>query len=116
MIFGLINDALAAVDASAAPHPQQGGIMSMLPMFVIFILFAYFMLIRPQTKRAKQQRELMNKLAIGDEVLLSGGIIGKVTKLRDNFVSVLISKETEILVQKVAVVSVLPKGTMESAG
>lgn len=87
--------------------------MSFLPLIVIFVLF-FFMIIRPQMKAAKAQREMIAALQKGDEVVTSGGIVGKVTKVTESFVSLEIAANTEITVQKQAVQSALPKGTIKS--
>ena len=87
--------------------------MSFLPLVVIFVLF-YFMIIRPQMKQAKEQRNMIAALQKGDEVVTSGGIVGKVTKVTDAFVTVEIAANTEITVQKGAIQSALPKGTIKS--
>ena len=87
-------------------------LMSFLPLIVIFVLF-FFMIIRPQMKAAKEQRAMIAALQKGDEVITSGGIVGKVTKVTDTFVSVEIAANTEITVQKHAVQSALPKGTIK---
>jgi preprotein translocase subunit YajC len=87
--------------------------MSFLPLIVIFVLF-FFMIIRPQMKAAKEQRAMIAALQKGDEVITSGGIVGKISKVSDAFVSVEIAPNTEITVQKQAVQSALPKGTIKS--
>ncbi len=69
---------------------------------------------RPHSKRAKEQRQLMDSLAVGDEVLTTGGIIGRLTKLRDNYAVITIGKDIEMTFQKNAIATVLPKGTLES--
>ena len=86
---------------------------SFLPLIVIFVLF-FFMIIRPQMKQAKEQRNMIAALQKGDEVVTSGGIVGKVTKVTEAFVSVEIAPNTEITVQKHAIQSALPKGTIKS--
>ncbi len=86
---------------------------SFLPLIVIFVLF-FFMIIRPQMKQAKEQRTMIAALQKGDEVITSGGIVGKVTKVTDTFVSVEIAPNTEISVQKHAIQSALPKGTIKN--
>jgi preprotein translocase subunit YajC len=96
--------------AGAAPSSD---LMSFLPLIVIFVLF-FFMIIRPQMKAAKAQREMITALQKGDEVVTSGGIVGKVTKVTESFVSIEIAANTEITVQKQAVQSALPKGTIKS--
>ncbi len=87
-------------------------VMSFLPLVVIFVLF-YFMIIRPQMKAAKDQRAMISALQKGDEIITSGGIVGKVTKVTDDFVTVEIAANTEVTVQKQAIQSALPKGTIK---
>ena len=100
-------------NAYAAGNAPGSDLMSFLPLLVIFVLF-FFMIIRPQMKAAKEQRAMIAALQKGDEVITSGGIVGKVTKVTDAFVSVEIATNTEITVQKQAVQSALPKGTIKS--
>lgn len=99
-----------AYAASAAPASD---LFSFLPIIVIFVLF-YFMLIRPQMKQAKQHKAMIDALKAGDEVATAGGVIGKVTKVGDNFVSVEIAANTVINVQKHSVQTLLPPGTLKS--
>ena len=87
-------------------------VMGFLPIVAIFVLF-FFMIIRPQMKAAKEQRAMITALQKGDEIITSGGIVGKVTKVSDDFVTVEIAANTEITVQKQAVQSALPKGTIK---
>lgn len=103
----LINLAHAA-DAA----PQDPGIMGFLPLIVIFVLF-YFMLLRPQMKRAKEQKSMIDALQKGDEVITAGGTLGKVVKVTDNFVTVEIAENTTVHVQKAAIQTLLPKGTIK---
>ena len=91
---------------------QSGGLISFLPLIVIFALF-YFMLIRPQMKRAKEHRQLVSGLQKGDEIVTSGGVLGKLTAIEDSFVTVKVAENTEIKVQRHAVASVMPKGTLK---
>ncbi|MDI1309738.1 MAG: preprotein translocase subunit YajC [Methylotenera sp.] len=100
-------------NAYAASATTGSDLMSFLPLVVIFVLF-FFMIIRPQMKAAKVQREMITALQKGDEVVTSGGIVGKVTKVTESFVSLEIAANTEITVQKQAVQSALPKGTIKS--
>ena len=97
-------------NAYAASATSGNDLMSFLPLIVIFVLF-FFMIIRPQMKAAKEQRAMIAALQKGDEVITSGGIVGKVT---DAFVTIEIAVNTEITVQKQAVQSALPKGTIKS--
>ena len=100
-------------NAYAASATSGSDLMSFLPLIVIFVLF-FFMIIRPQMKAAKEQRNMIAALQKGDEVITSGGIVGKVSKVTDAFVTVEIAANTEITVQKQAVQSALPKGTIKS--
>ncbi|PJG85438.1 preprotein translocase subunit YajC [Conservatibacter flavescens] len=95
---------------------QQGGGMQMIFILVIFALIFYFMIYRPQAKRNKQHRELMASLGKGEEVLTSGGLIGKITKVSADSDSVVIAlnETTEITIRKDFIVAVLPKGSIKS--
>ena len=98
-----------------AAAPQQGSpLVSMLMPIALIVLF-YFLLIRPQMKRSKEHKQLLEKLAVGDEVVTSGGVAGKVTTLGENFVSVEIADNTVIKLQRQAITGVLPKGRLKSA-
>ncbi|MCX7091355.1 MAG: preprotein translocase subunit YajC [Legionellales bacterium] len=114
----LLSDAFATVTAAITPGataaPRAEGSFSLLMIVGIFVLF-YFMMIRPQSKRAKQHKELVNKLKKGDEIALTSGVLGKVDKLvNETYIRVTITSNVEILVQRDAVSAVLPKGTLES--
>ena len=113
-LLGISTANAATTSTTAAAGSPEGGILSALPMLIIFIAAFYFLLIRPQSKRAKEQRELLDNLAVGDEVLTTGGIIGRLTKLRDSYVVISIGKDVEMTFQKASIASILPKGTMES--
>ena len=104
---------IASAYAQDAATPA-GGLLSFLPLIVIFIVF-YFLLIRPQTKRAKEHRQLVEKLAVGDEVVTNGGVLGKITHVGDSFVTVEVADNVKIKLQKHAVASVVPKGTVKTA-
>jgi preprotein translocase subunit YajC len=106
----IVSDAHAADPAPAAG--LGGGIMQFLPLVVIFIIF-YFLLIRPQSKRAKEHREMVAKLAKGDEVVAGGGILGRVSDVSDSYVTVEVADGVAIKVQRAAVAQVLPKGTIK---
>jgi len=92
-----------------------GAGMSEILILVVFVLIFYFMLWRPQSKRAKEHRQLMASLGKGDEVVTAGGILGKISKLQDDLIYLTISDNVEIRVQKGSVVAVLPKGTVKPA-
>ena len=93
---------------------QGGGLMGFLPLILIFVVF-YFMLIRPQMKRAKEHRQMVSTLNKGDEVVTNGGLLGKITDLDDSFVTLKVADNVEIKLQRHAVANVMPKGTMKSA-
>lgn len=93
---------------------QSGSLISMLPLVLIFVVF-YFMLIRPQSKRAKEHRAMIEALEAGNEVATSGGIIGKVTEVSESFVTVEIAPNVHVKVQRSTVAQVLPKGTIKSS-
>lgn len=100
-------------NAWAQAAPQQGGGSSFLIMIIIFFVIFYFMLIRPQTKQAKEHREMIASLSKGDEIVTTGGMLGRINKIGDNFIAIEIASNLEIKVQKNAVSAVLPKGTMK---
>ena len=98
---------------SASSGFSLDSIGSYLPFLLLFVLL-YFLMIRPQQKKQKEQRDLLSALAVGDEVLTAGGIVGKITKVTDNFITLEISEGTEIIIQKTSIVSMLPNGTIEN--
>lgn len=101
-------------NAYAQDAATQGGLMSFLPLIIIFAVF-YFMLIRPQMKRAKEHKQLVSQLAKGDEVITNGGMLGKITDVSDAFVTLELAENVKIKVQRQAVANVMPKGTIKSA-
>ncbi|HJV75888.1 MAG TPA: preprotein translocase subunit YajC [Noviherbaspirillum sp.] len=103
-----ISNAYAQTAAGA-----DGGLMSFLPIILMFVVL-YFLMIRPQMKRQKEQKAMMEALAKGDEVVTAGGILGKVIKVTDAYVTLEIADGTEVTLQKVAVTTLLPKGTIKS--
>ncbi len=105
---------IASVYAQADGASQPGGLMSFLPLIVIFVIF-YFLLIRPQMKRSKEHRQLVSALATGDEVVTTGGMLGRITNVTDSFVTVEVAEKVQIKVQKQAIANVMPKGTVKSA-
>lgn len=102
----------AAQTAGAAAQPNP--IMSMLPLLLIFVVF-YFMLIRPQSKRAKEHRAMLAALEAGNEIATAGGIIGKVTEVGENFVTVEIASNVVVKVQRNTIAQVLPKGSIKAS-
>ena len=105
----LISDAVAA----AAPAVQQPGMEGMLFPLGILVFF-YFLFLRPQAKRAKEKKEMLVTMTKGVEVVTSGGILGKVVDLDDNFLKIEICDNTYIQVQRQSVESVMPKGTYKA--
>lgn len=100
-------------DAMAAPAQGQGDpLMGFLPLIVIFIVF-YFLLIRPQTKKAKEHREMVAALSKGDEVVTSGGLLGRITNVGDNFVELEVADGVTVKVQRPSVATLMPKGTIK---
>lgn len=89
---------------------QTGGLMGFLPLIAIFVIF-YFLMIRPQQKRAKEHKELLGNLKKGDEVLTAGGIVGRITDVGEFYVNVEIANNTVVKFQKQQVINLLPKGS-----
>ena len=102
--------------AQTAPAPAGGdmasSLTSLLPLVLMFVVL-YFVMIRPQLKRQKEHRAMVEALAKGDEVATAGGLIGKITRLGDTYLGVEIAQGVEIQLQRTAVVQVLPKGTVK---
>ncbi len=108
-----IGEAHAATSAAASTH-QGGSFTTLIITMVLFAAVFYFLLVRPQSKRAKEHRQLMGQLSEGDEILTTGGMVGKVIRMKDNYLVISLSKDVEITMQKSAVANVLPKGTLDS--
>ena len=105
---------ISPADAQAAGAASPGSdLMTFLPMILIFVVF-YFLLIRPQQKRAKETRAMLEALQKGDEVVTAGGIVGKISKLTDQYAAVEIAPNVEISVQRAAIAQLLPKGTIKA--
>ena len=104
----------AASHAEGAVVPEGPGGLMQLVFFGGFILIFYFLMWRPQSKRAKEHKNLVSGLSKGDEVITSGGIAGKISKVSDDFIRVEIAEGVEIKIQKVAISTALPKGTLKS--
>ncbi len=110
-----ISQAFAQAAPAAVPDGpfgSLGGLGGMLPLVLMFVVL-YFVMIRPQMKRQKEHKAMIDALAKGDEVVTSGGVLGKVSKMGDSFVGVEISNGVEIQIQRSAVVQVMPKGTIK---
>ena len=102
-----IQDAWAQADAQPDP------LISFLPLILIFVVF-YFFLIRPQNKRQKEHREMVANLSVGDEVVTAGGVLGKVTEVKDQFLRVEVSDGVQLKVQRHTIGAIMPKGTIKS--
>lgn len=107
-----ISSAFAQTAPAAAGGDFQSTLMSMLPLVLMFVVL-YFVMIRPQMKKQKEHKAMIEALAKGDEVATVGGVLGKVSKLTDSVVSLEVSDGVEIQIQRSAVVLVLPKGSIK---
>ncbi|GGY10912.1 preprotein translocase subunit YajC [Massilia dura] len=101
-----------AQTAGAADAGLMGNLSTFVPLILMFVVM-YFLMIRPQQKRAKEQKAMMDALAKGDEVVTVGGILGRVSRVTDAYVTVEVAPNTEIVVQKASVTTLLPKGTLK---
>ena len=104
------------IPSAFAQAPTVGGdagLMSFLPIILMFVLL-YFLMIRPQMKRAKEQKAMVDALQKGDEVITAGGVLGKITSVSDAYITVEIAPNIEVSVQRGAVQTLLPKGTIKS--
>ncbi|MDH5535025.1 MAG: preprotein translocase subunit YajC [Betaproteobacteria bacterium] len=99
--------------AQAPGGSQGGGIESMLLIVLMFVVL-YFLMIRPQMKRAKEHKSMVDALQKGDEVVTTGGILGRISKLNENYVTLEISSAVEVQMQRGAVQVLLPKGTIKN--
>jgi len=104
---------LAHAQTAGASADPTGGLMQLLPMILMFVVL-WFLMVRPQMKKAKEHKALIAAIAKGDEVVTGGGLVGKVVKIGENYVTLEIAEGTEVVVQKPAIGLVLPKGTLKS--
>ena len=102
-----------AQTATAADPGLMGSLTTFLPLILMFVVM-YFLMIRPQQKRQRELKAMMDALTKGDEVVTAGGIVGRVTKVTDAYVAIEVATGTEIMVQKNAVTTLLPKGTLKA--
>lgn len=116
MSLGLISDAMAAGAAGGAPNGAAGagGLFNIALLVLIFVAF-YFLLLRPQSKRQKEHRKMVEALAKGDEVITNGGMLGRVTNVGEQFIKVEVADGIELKIQRSAVSALMPKGTVKSA-
>ncbi|ATE58910.1 preprotein translocase subunit YajC [Thauera sinica] len=105
----LISNAYAQAAGGADP---TGGFMGLLPLILMFIVL-WFLMIRPQMKRAKEHKAMVETLSKGDEVVTQGGMAGRIAEVGENFLHIEIAPNTNVLVQKQAIATVLPKGTLK---
>ncbi len=108
----LISNAWAQAAPAAGGDPTSG-LMGMLPILLMFVVL-WFLMIRPQMKRSKEHKAMVEAMQKGDEVLTNGGIAGRITKMGETYIGVEIAENVEISVQRNAVTAVLPKGTLKS--
>ena len=104
-----ISTAHAAGEAS-----QQPSLMANILMIAVFVAIFYFLIWRPQSKRAKEHRSLVESLGVGSEVVFAGGLMGKITKIEGDFAVVELSRGVEVKIQRASVISVLPEGTLNN--
>lgn len=112
--FFVSNAYADSLGSLSSGGPQGGSSVSFVMIFVIFFGFIYFAIWRPQNKRAKEQQNLLNLLAKGDEVMTAGGLLGRIAKISDQYIVLSIANNVDILMQKSSVISVMPKGTIKS--
>jgi preprotein translocase subunit YajC len=112
LLMFIIATNIAFADTAAAP--QQGGVAGQVLMMVLVFGAMYFVLIKPQNKKAKEHRELLASVNTGDEVITAGGMLGKVIKVMDSFVVLGVANGVEVVVQKQAIAQMLPKDTIKS--
>jgi len=105
---------ISSAFAQQAPAGAPGGDMSFLIMMVLMFVVLYFFMIRPQMNRQKEQKKMVDDLQKGDEIVTAGGVVGRITKLGDAYLTLEIGQNTEILVQRGAVSLLLPKGTIKT--
>ena len=108
----LISTAFAQTAPAAAPSGQDT-LMGLLPMILMFVIL-YFLMIRPQMKKAKEHKAMVEALQKGDEVVTQGGVAGRISKVGDNYVKLEVAENVEISVQKPAIGMILPKGTLKT--
>ncbi len=99
-----------SVAQTAPAAPQGAGLASFVPLIILFLVF-YIFLIRPQMKRQKEHAKMVRELSVGDEAVTTGGLLGKISQVEDNFVKFEVAKNIEVSVQKHAISQMMPKGT-----
>lgn len=117
MTLAFMNEAFAATAGGAgagAQHAGAGGLINIGLLVLIFVAF-YFLLLRPQSKRQKEHRKMVEALSKGDEVVVSGGVLGRITQVGEQFIKVEVADGVELTVQRSSVSGLMPKGTMKNA-
>ncbi|MEO5699220.1 MAG: preprotein translocase subunit YajC [Casimicrobiaceae bacterium] len=109
----MLQSLISPAYAQTAPSTPGGDLMAFLPMIAIFVVF-YFLLIRPQQKKAKETRAMLEALQKGDEVAIAGGMVGRITRLSDQYAVLEIAPNVEVNVQRGAIAQLLPKGTIKA--
>ncbi|MGE8541364.1 preprotein translocase subunit YajC [Acinetobacter sp. ANC 3813] len=99
---------------AAGEAAQQPSMMANILMIAVFVAIFYFLIWRPQSKRAKEHRALVESLGLGSEVVFAGGLMGKITKIEGDFAVVELSRGVEVKIQRASVISVLPEGTLNN--
>ena len=107
-----ISQAFAQTAPAAAAGGAESTLFSLLPLVLMFVVL-YFIMIRPQMKKQKEHKAMVDAIAKGDEVVIAGGVLGRVAKVGDTYLNVEVANGVELQVQRVAVVQVLPKGTFK---
>ncbi|MFD0667842.1 preprotein translocase subunit YajC [Ramlibacter sp. MAHUQ-53] len=107
-----ISSAFAQTAPAAAGGDMSSSFMSMLPLLLMFVVL-YFIMIRPQMKRQKEHKAMLEALAKGDEITTAGGLVGRISKIGDTYVGLEVASGVEVQVQRSAIVQVLPKGTLK---
>ena len=105
-----ISSAFAQSAPAAAPGGAESSLMSLLPLVLMFVVL-YFIMIRPQMKKQKEHKAMIEALAKGDEVIIAGGVLGRISKMGESYVHVEVATGVELQVQRPSVIQVLPKGT-----
>lgn len=113
-LFGVLFSSTTALAEAPAGSGGMSGAMSQMVLLGGFFAIFYFFILRPQNKRAKAHRDLLSQISKGDEVTTNGGILGKVTRVADDFLLLMVAEGVELRIQKQAVAHVMPKGTFKS--
>jgi len=114
MMEQIVKFFIADAYADTVGAQPQGGGLSLMLMLIVFFLFLYFVVWRPQAKRSKELQNLLASLNKGDEVMTNGGMLGRIIKISDQYITLAISNNVEVVMQKSSVMTVLPKGTIKA--